>query len=150
MKGAKEYYNIVRSAYNKKLGELRQLNLRHGWHGGDSEAFIYNNFIFVTSSHARGKCFNIFLVEDINMSDEELKTSAFKVYGVVGGQRGWTEEYGWTHKGKWCMPILKYLKDLQIEIEQHDLTIAENKRLKQQEENKKIGIEIDKFNKIFV
>ena len=149
MKGATEYYNTIQKAYYRKLSNLRNLNLRHGWNGGNSEAYIYDNFIFVTSTHARGECFRIYLIEDATLPDEVLKSKAFEVYGIISGQPGWTECYGWKHKGSWVKPILKYLMDLKKEIELYDESILEEKRLKEKEKNKIIGLKVDKFNQMF-
>ena len=139
MKGADKYYNIIHQAYYRKLGGLRELSLKYRWSGDDSEAFINANVIYVTSSHARGKCFQIYLVDDVNKIDESLKQNAFEVYGVICGQPGWTEEYGWKHKGTWVKPILSYLINLEKEIEQYDENLAEQKRKERSEENKVIG-----------
>ena len=47
----------------------------------------------VSGSHARGKTFHIYVTPD---GEKEIE-----VYGITGGQPGWTETYGWLHKGKW-------------------------------------------------
>lgn len=44
-------------------------------------------------SHARGKTLQIWVIG--NNGDEVM------VYGVINGQPGWTEEYGWLHRGPW-------------------------------------------------
>jgi hypothetical protein len=149
MKGADQFYNIIHQAYYRKLGNLRMLNLKYRWSGGDSEAFLNGNVIYVTSSHARGKCFQIYLVDDIDKTDEELKQNAFEVYGVIGGNPGWTEEYGWIHNGTWVKPILNYLLNLGKEIAQYDDNLLELKRKQQAEKNKVIGKQIDKYNLMF-
>lgn len=54
-------------------------------------------------SHARGDTFDIWLLP----TDDECTTKpwlipdSIEVYGRVGGQLGWTEVYGWIHRGKW-------------------------------------------------
>lgn len=79
MKGAKEFYDLFKN--NEQFGRLH----------------------IVTGSHARGKTFQIYLLP----SSEKiygapwLVVNNVEVYGVISGQPGWTEEYGWIHKGKW-------------------------------------------------
>jgi hypothetical protein len=102
MKGATRFYQIILQAERRKLGNLRRLSLKYRWNGGDSEAFINGNVIYVTASHARGNTFHIYLIDDVNKTDDELKSNAFEVYGVIGGNPGWDEEYGWKYGGGLC------------------------------------------------
>lgn len=57
--------------------------------------------------HARGKTFHIYVLPEGQKAIENaginppLNKDAVEVYGVTGGQRGWTEVYGWLHKGPW-------------------------------------------------
>jgi len=50
---------------------------------------------FVSGQHARGKTFRVYLL------DKEEGNRTVEVYGIIGGQPGWTEAYGWLHSGKW-------------------------------------------------
>lgn len=86
MKGAREYAQLFKTGQYGKL--------------------------FITSrSHARGKIFCIQILPDKveaipNHGNMCLNVDAVEVYGVIKGQPGWrqpgwTEEYGWLHKGKW-------------------------------------------------
>jgi hypothetical protein len=149
MKGADKFYNIINQAYSRKFGDLRKINLKYRWSGGDSEAYINGNVIYVTSSHARGKCFQIYLVDSINMTDEELKQNAFEVYGIVNGQPGWTEEYGWKHEGAGVNSILNYLIELENKIIQHENSLKELKTKQELEKNMTINKKIEKFNLLF-
>jgi hypothetical protein len=149
MKGAKEYYNIIKKAHLHNVGGLLKLNLKHGWNGGDSEAFLYNNFVFVTSTHARGKCLHIYLTDQFD--PEEIKNTAFEVFGVTTGLPGWTEEYDWLHdgEGNWVRPIIQYLGKLQSEADSLDhenmIKRSEEKKVERQLLNEKVN----KFNKMF-
>jgi hypothetical protein len=67
MKGANEYAGLFKSG---QYGKLR----------------------IVSSRHARGYTFQIF----IGQPDNEVE-----VYGVISGQMGWSEEYGCLHDGPW-------------------------------------------------
>lgn len=52
----------------------------------------YGKLRIQTGSHARGYYFHIFIG---NRGNE------VEVYGILGGQPGWTEWYGWKHDGPW-------------------------------------------------
>lgn len=83
MKGADDYYNAFKET--QQIGRL----------------------YIVLHTHARGKCFQIYVLPDgedvISNGDwnPPLNKDAIEVYGIVCGQPGWTEEYGWLHDGKW-------------------------------------------------
>jgi len=80
MKGATEYYKLF--GKSQQIGRL-YLQL---------------------STHARGECFEIFLLPDgmeVNGDRVGIHKNTVEVYGMVSGQRGWTEVYGWKYKGKW-------------------------------------------------
>ena len=80
MKGADEYYDLFK---------------------GRSQQF--GRLYLQASKHARGKCFEIKMMPEgmIGSGDSVSGHNVVEVYGVVSGQRGWTEAYGWIHKGKW-------------------------------------------------
>lgn len=94
--------------------------------------------------------FIFYLIDDLILIDEELKNTAFEVYGIVGGQPGWTEIYSWIHKGNWVDPIEKYLRDLSEEIRLYDEEIEQEKQRKRLKETRKIEDQVEKFNKIFI
>ena len=82
MKGAREYANLF------ETGQVGRLYL-------------------VSGEHARGKTFHIQVLPEGEQAIPNgcnnlcLNTDAIEVYGIIGGQTGWTETYGWLHKGKW-------------------------------------------------
>lgn len=67
----------------------------------------YGRFYIVSGCHARGKTFHIFILPEgveargNGPNNACLNTDAVEVYGIIGGQPGWTESYGWLHRGKW-------------------------------------------------
>ncbi|MFO1442933.1 hypothetical protein KDN24_06845 [Bacillus sp. Bva_UNVM-123] len=150
MKGASEYYNIIHKAYQYKLDGLRKSNLRYGWNGGDSKAFLYKNVVFVTNSHARGKCFQIYLINEKYDNDEYFKNNAFEVYGVVDGQLGWTEEYGWIHEGNWITHITRYIGNLQSQADSLDHEKMKLLGGQKKQERKALKDKLNKYNKMFV
>jgi hypothetical protein len=81
MKGANEYANMFKT----------------GQHG---------RLYLVAGSHARGNTFHIFVlpVSEVaipNHDSAPLNKDTVEVYGITGGQPGWTETYGWLHRGRW-------------------------------------------------
>lgn len=49
-----------------------------------------------------------------------LNVDAVEVYGAVSGQLGWTEEYGWKHKGPWVQDFEKLVTSFKLEKEQKE------------------------------
>ena len=81
MKGATEYYDLFK-------GESQQIGR------------LFLQF----HTHARGKCFEMYVVpEGAEVKGRHIggTDDAIEVYGMVSGQRGWTEAYGWIHSGRW-------------------------------------------------
>ena len=77
-------------------------------HGAKEYASIfesgqYGRLFLVSGRHARGKTFHIWVLPDetpIQGMPWRAK-DAVEVYGIAGGQPGWSEWYGWLHRGKW-------------------------------------------------
>lgn len=141
MIGARGYHRIIEQAVGRKLGGLTKTRLGYANHGGDAKCYRWLNVLFVLSSHARGKTFFIYLIDE----NEKL----FEVYGVTGGQRGWTEAYGWIRKGTWVRPILAYLRQLERDVRSYDDAKVEIERKIQAESNRAIGEKVAKFNDMF-
>lgn len=143
MIGADEYYNLINKAFRLKVRELSKINC-----GGYGDGYKYENIVFLLSEHARGKTFSIWIYETDYIIDA-LKDNHIEVYGMTGGQRGWTETYGWTKDGLWKPYIERYFSDLHKIIEKREQEQEIIKqilgKMKLQEEQ----AEIDKFNMLF-
>ena len=67
----------------------------------------YGKLYITSSSHARGRTFRIQVLPEGEKASPNGRSNlctnenAVVVYGVIGGNPGWTEYYGWLHKGKW-------------------------------------------------
>lgn len=67
----------------------------------------HERLYLVSGSHARGRTFNIYVLPDGEAAipngsqNPPLNKDAVEVYGVVSGNPGWTESYGWLHAGRW-------------------------------------------------
>lgn len=93
MQGAREYATMLRS----------------GQHG---------RLYLVSGEHARGKTFHIWVLpsaEPVTGMPWSVK-DAVEVYGITGGQPGWTETYGWLHRGKWEQDFAALVETLRTEI----------------------------------
>jgi hypothetical protein len=63
----------------------------------------HGRLYLVCGEHARGKTFHVWVLPAgtaIAGMPWSVK-DAVEVYGITGGQPGWTETYGWLHRGKW-------------------------------------------------
>lgn len=84
----------------------------------------YGNIYITSGSHARGKTLRIQVLPDgekaiPNGSQNAcLNETAVEVYGVISGNPGWTEVYGWIHQGKWCDDFQKLVDTRNQELEQ--------------------------------
>jgi len=95
----------------------------------------YGKLYIVSGNHARGRTFQIQILpkDEVAIPNGEnnlcLNKDAVEVYGVTGGNPGWSESYGWLHRGPWE----KDFKKLTDEIIADRLSIskkAEEKALK--------------------
>jgi hypothetical protein len=56
---------------------------------------------------------------------------------MTGGQRGWTETYGWLHEGKWQDDFEALVSDRRAEIEASNAVRSqEASRAKAQDQNR--------------
>ena len=97
MKGADEYYDVF---------------------GGRSEQIgkLYLKF----HKHARGKCFQMYVMPEGAKPNQygHAPENSVEVYGVTGGQRGWTETYGWLHEGPWQADFMKIVSERKAALEE--------------------------------
>ena len=78
---------------------------------------MYGNLRIQSGKHARGYEFHIFIC---------TPKGEVEVYGILGGQPGWTEYYGWKFHGPWEDDFLQLVKKQgEIKIQQ-----IRNNRLK--------------------
>lgn len=67
----------------------------------------YGKLYLTSGHHARGKTFRIQVLPDDEKAvgngenNQCLNEDAVEVYGITGGNPGWTETYGWLRTGKW-------------------------------------------------
>lgn len=68
----------------------------------------HGQLYIVSGRHARGRTFHIFVLPEgeeakgNGPNNPPLNADAVEVYGVIDGNPGWTESYGWKKQGPWC------------------------------------------------
>ena len=102
----------------------------------------YGKLYITAGSHARGKTFHIYILPEgvtakPNGPNAPLNVDAVEVYGIVSGQPGWTETYGWLHEGKWQDDFAQLVKEKEAEIAARNLKIElERAKMEVAEKNK--------------
>lgn len=99
----------------------------------------YGKLYISSHYHARGKTFRIYVLSaDVkaipNGPNGPLNKDAVEVYGVTGGQPGWTETYGWLHEGKWQQDFEKLVAEKVFEENERN-ALRELRKI-EQEKNK--------------
>jgi len=61
---------------------------------------VYGRLYVKTGRHARGYYLHVYVLKEGFDETQPLK-GAVEVYGVINGEPGWSEEYGWLHHGPW-------------------------------------------------
>ena len=87
----------------------------------------YGRLYITSSSHARGNTFRIQVLpkgEEAQPNGDNnicLNKDAVEVYGVIGGNPGWTEFYGWKYEGPWQSDFeaMVLQRKAELETEQH-------------------------------
>ena len=105
----------------------------------------HGRLYLVSSSHARGKTFRIYdLPEGVGAKpngdmNAPLNADAVEVYGVIGGQPGWTESYGWLYKGPWRDDFAKLVEARRPEIAELGCKHAQAADTKQRAEDARVA-----------
>ena len=138
MKGAGKYYYPISRCYEElgfeKIGS----------------AYYINHLLFKFGEHARGKTLEIYLIED----EEVLRilglysTKKVEVYGMIDGQRGWSERYGWKLKGKWvdfCNNIMEKAVEMYEERCRDTVSKMTEKEKKRKQEELEFAKTFEKY-----
>ena len=78
----------------------------------------YGKLYLVSGEHARGKVFHILVMPNAErvVGNPWSVKDAVEVYGITGGQPGWTETYGWLHRGNWEQDFAALVETRRAEI----------------------------------
>jgi hypothetical protein len=102
---------------------------------------VHGRLYISTGSHARGRTLHIYVLPvDVEYYDNKKPKidNAVEVYGILGGQPGWTERYGWKHQGKWVNDfneIVSKAKALKESIKQDRENTLKTKELDEKTRN---------------
>jgi len=98
----------------------------------------YGKLYISTHTHARGSTFRIYILpEGVTITGNITECpDAVEVYGVTGGQPGWTETYGWLHEGPWQLDFYKLVnkKKEELRVEALEKIFKEHAKEKQEED----------------
>lgn len=123
MIGADEYYDLFN-------GESQQIGK------------LYLQFY----THARGKCFEMYVLpEGVEASGRRGHKESVEVYGVTGGQRGWTETYGWKHKGKWQEDFASIVSQKSKERSEKQKSLRSEKEKRRLDEKESINERLSQY-----
>jgi len=81
----------------------------------------YGRLYCTSGVHARGKTFRIQVLPENEEAISNgpgnmcVNRDAVTVYGVIGGQSGWTEWYGWLHHGQWEEDFMSLVRAIEKE-----------------------------------
>lgn len=95
----------------------------------------YGRLYLVSGSHARGLTFHIYVLpkEEIATGNGRhcgpLNKDSVEVFGITGGNPGWTETYGWLHRGPWEQDFASLVENRRAEIAER-LSIHEEAKKK--------------------
>lgn len=82
----------------------------------------YGRLYIVSGDHARGLTFHIQVLPESEEAIPNgpqnlcLNKNAVEVYGIIAGRAGWTESYGWLHKGAWVDVFNMLVKEKRDEL----------------------------------
>ena len=91
----------------------------------------YGRLYLEAGVHARGKTFQSWVLpaDVLCTGSPRSLGDAVEVYGIVSGNPGWTESYGWLHKGPWEHDFSSLVEQRRLEILKRDY----NRYVEQQE-----------------
>jgi hypothetical protein len=104
----------------------------------------YGRLYIVSGSHARGRTFHIQILPTGEKAEENgennlcLNFNAVEVYGILGGQPGWSEYYGWIYTGPWQKDFEKLVETRKKEIATEQIHLKLHKKNVEKAKNERI------------
>lgn len=104
----------------------------------------YGRLYCTSDRHARGRTFHIQVLPKgesaIPNGDNNLciNKDAVEVYGIIGGNPGWTEWYGWLQQGKWQEDFRVLIESKRTEYAQKQLGEEKQKKDTHKKEEERI------------
>lgn len=105
--------------------------------------------LILPGSHARGATFHIYVLPKDFIFDSkkphERGRYSVEVYGVISGQPGWTEKYGWLREGRWQDDFIECFRQRKSQIESCHAKKSIELGQKKREEELKINSVLDSY-----
>ena len=101
----------------------------------------YGKLYCTSGTHARGRTFHIQVLPKGESAIPNgnnntcINVDAVEVYGIIGGNPGWSESYGWLHQGKWQGDFRDLLESRKMDFEQEQM---EKERQRREEHEREI------------
>lgn len=105
----------------------------------------YGRLYITSSRHARGETLRIQVLPEGQKAKPNgsmnlcTNKDAVLVYGVISGNPGWTEEYGWLHHGPWKDDFYNLVKEKQEALEKDKAEREARIKAKKKSEEERIN-----------
>lgn len=109
------------------------------------ETAQYGKLYIISSKHARGKTLRIQVLPEGEKAIPNgkqnpcLNENAVMVYGVVSGNPGWTETYGWLHEGKWQEDFYRLVEKAEEKNKKEKAQKEKREKERQEKERERIS-----------
>ncbi len=111
----------------------------------------YGKLYITVGSHARGDTFHIQVLPEgeearpHGVNNLCTNKNAVEVYGIEGGNPGWTESYGWLHTGKWIQDFEELVAQKKAELQDKEIDSAKTTKTKKEKEADRIAALLAKY-----
>jgi hypothetical protein len=105
----------------------------------------YGKLYLVSGSHARGLTFHIWVLPDDKPVESIRYSDAVEVYGITGGQPGWSETYGWLHHGKWEQDFYALVESRKAEIARASVSRYDEKLSVKEAEKRRVAAILERY-----
>lgn len=105
----------------------------------------YGRLYITSGSHARGLTFRIQVLPQGEQAKGNgrnnlcLNPDAVEVYGIISGNPGWTEEYGWKYRGPWIEDFQDLVVKQKRKLRTVDIASEEKKQSCLEEEARRVA-----------
>lgn len=109
------------------------------YNGLFADCDVNGRLLICPGRHARGCTLHIWVMPEGGKPNHcgHAPENSVEVYGVVGGNPGWTESYGWLHKGPWQADFAKLVEERKAIREKVKKIQAEESARKAEEDSAK-------------
>ena len=108
-------------------------------------------FYIVSGKHARGLTFRIQILPEGKEAIPNghgnlcINNDAVLVYGVISGQPGWTESYGWLYRGPWEKDFMKLVDKTKKDKLSSEDAISQKLKARNEQEKQRVKVLLDAY-----